>query len=283
MTEELNKVREAFSELRGLFEINPLQPKIFINTFPKSGTHLANLICQHLAHRQEPQHWLGTFAGHSWTTEWKDLDPILTVIKGQPAGTWYQGHMGHHDLLEDAFYRNDVAVFFVYRDLRDVAVSLTYHIEFADGETKYHPGKDKFMALANHTERLKYVIKGLDEYSGIIERWKLYAPWLRSPWVLPIRYEDMRENPRGVAEKAISYVIKRTLKDETSVVLEKNIVDAIVHADRLLKTNEHSSSFRKGVSGEWGKEFTPELKTLFKEMDDENWIVRLGYEQNEDW
>lgn len=285
MTEKLDKVREAFSELRGLFEVVPLQPKIFINTFPKSGTHLANLICQHLAHKQEPMHWLGTFTGNSWTTQWKDLDPILTVIKGQPAGTWYQGHMGHHPLLEDAFYRQRVAMLFVYRDLRDVAVSQAYHIEVADGENKFHPGRDKFMDLPDHAARIKAVIEGLDEYSGIIERWKLFHPWLYSRWVLHIKYEEMIHNPKEVAERAVSYVIRRTLGEDagSSIVLERDVVEAILHSNKMLQTTDYSSSYRKGVSGEWRNEFTPELIQAFKKADDENFLVRLGYEQDENW
>ena len=46
---------------------------------------------------------------------------------------------------------------------------------------------------------------------------------------------------------------------------------------------ELSKSFRKGVSGEWRNEFKPEHVEAFKETDANGWLVKLGYEENEDW
>jgi hypothetical protein len=44
-----------------------------------------------------------------------------------------------------------------------------------------------------------------------------------------------------------------------------------------------SPTFRKGQPGEWQHSFTNEHKDLFKEIDKDNWLIRLGYETSQDW
>jgi hypothetical protein len=262
-----------------------LRPRIYINTFPKSGTHLANLICAHLAHIQEPRHWLGSFNGNSWKSEWVAKDYLLRVIRGQPEGTWYQGHMGYDPRVEKAFDEMNVCMFFVYRDLRDVAVSQTYHIEHPDDDKCRHPNKALYKEMASHEDRLLAVINGVSEFPGIIERWKLYASWLDVPWVLPVRYEDMRQRPEWVAEKAVNYVIERTTKayDVRSVFFAETILNAINKAIDNLGTTKYSASYRKGNVGDWQTEFTPKIKKAFKKADQDNWLERLGYTDETEW
>lgn len=262
-----------------------LMPRIYINSFPKSGTHLAYLISAHLAQQQEPKHWLGSFAGHSWTTEWTDSEKILNVIKGQPAGTWYQGHLGYKKEFEKAFDEMNVCMLFIYRDLRDVAVSQTYHIESADGIYTFHPGKDIYMAMDSHEDRLMAVVKGVDKYPGIIERWKLFYDWIFVPWVLPIRYESMINEPKKVAEKAVNYILTRTTRGKTGInmMFAQNLVDAINKARENLGTTQYSTSYRKGKTGEWKKEFTPEIIKAFKETDTNYDLERIGYGREKEW
>lgn len=276
-TPQLEAFKNQFANLAGVIEPVIFQPKIYINSFPKSGTHLANLIVAHLAHRQEDRFWMGSFRGNSWTTIWVNSNKLIPIIDGQNPATWYQGHLGYKPEFEEAFLRNNVCMFFIYRDLRDIVVSLAYHIETADDETHFHPGAEKFRELGGHKEIMKAVITGLDVWSGIFERWELYSKWLECDWVLPIRFEDMISDPKGVAERAIRYTIKRTI-GETFLTFETMFQAAVERSIELQKTKDHSPSFRKGVAGEWKNEFDQELIDLFNEYDRNNWIKRLGYE-----
>lgn len=211
---------------------------------------------------------------------------MLPIIEGQQPGTWYQGHVGHRNVLESAFFKAGVSMFFIYRDPRDVAVSLTYHIENPDDEKARHPGKERFKALGGHEKILMATVTGLDEFKGVMERWVLYAPWLDVSWVLPIKYEEMRLDPQAVAERAIDYVLQRTLKDTGedafTFIVRQNIVDAVMKSKELLETTDYSTSYRKGKVGNWQEEFTPEIKKAFKERAGD-WLVRLGYEEDNDW
>ena len=44
-----------------------------------------------------------------------------------------------------------------------------------------------------------------------------------------------------------------------------------------------SPTFRKGIPKEWKTHFNDHNKDLFKELDEGNWLVKLGYEENKDW
>lgn len=261
--------------------VEHLMPKIYVNAFPKSGTHLAILITAHMAQVQKPKHWLGSFRDHSWTTNWVPTPNVVSVIKGQQPGTWMMGHLGYKPEFDQALQESGTCMLFIYRDLRDVAVSQTYHIEQKDDERYKHDGKALYMALPSHADRLKAVIEGLDKYSGIIERWELYAPWLGVDWVLPIRYEDMRKNAEDVANKAVDYIIKRTFEHAgmPPLVIGDDYKLAIKRAIDQMHTTEHSSSFRAGRVGDWRDEFTPEVLDAFRSVGGDGWIERLGYDR----
>ena len=94
----------------------------------------------------------------------------------------------------------------------------------------------------------------------------------------------MIERPDEVAEKTINYILSRTLSnvDFFPVIIEKNLVAAVKRSIELQKTTKHSSSYRRGRVGDWRNEFTPEIKDLFKEHAGD-WLVKLGYEKNNDW
>lgn len=260
--------------------VEHLLPKIYINSFPKSGTHLAILITLHMAQIQKPKHWCGSFHDHSWTNRWISTRQIVKIIKGQQPGTWMMGHMGYKPAIERAFREAGTCMLFVYRDLRDVAVSQTYHIENPDDETFKHRDKALYMALPDHAARLQAVIEGIGKYPPLIERWELFAPWLDVDWVMPIRYEEMRQDPEAVASRVVDYVIKRTM-DQAGylfpLVIGDDYKQAIYRAIRQMGTTEHSGSFRTGRVGDWRDEFTPAAAEAFARTGGDDWIERLGY------
>ena len=190
------------------------------------------------------------------------------------------GHMGYKSAFEKAFKECGTCMIFVYRDLRDVAVSLTYHIEATDDDRFKHLDKQLYMDLPSHEDRIKAVISGLGDYPGIISRWKHYAPWLDCDWVLPIRFEDMRQNPSAVANRVVDYVTKRTMEFDMDIplVVADNYKVAIDRSIQQMDTTEHSGSFRAGRVGDWRDEFTLEVEQVFDAAGGNFWIERLGYE-----
>ena len=98
---------------------------------------------------------------------------------------------------------------FVYRDLRDVAVSQAHHILNEDDKRFVHPDKAAYRDLGCFSRVLRAVIEGMGNYPGVVDRWKLYAPWLDREWVCPVRFEDLIGDREGQAERILTYGLKR--------------------------------------------------------------------------
>lgn len=260
-----------------------IKPKILINGFPKSGLHLTELMVTCMARPFVEKPWVGTFKANAWKNEYQDIEHIKARFWCPTPDTYVKGHCGYTVEIEKMFYDFDYAIIFVCRDLRDVAVSQSYHV-VSDKKEWVHPGKDLYKALPNHEEVLKAVITGLDDYPGLIERWEAYAGWLNVIWVLKVQFEHILENLRNTAELMVRYVYGRAAQVKgLSIKLDGRDVDRMVSAMMQMSgRTDLSTTFRKGQSGQWRDEFTPEIKKLFKERAGD-WLVRMGYEKDNDW
>lgn len=195
-----------------------------------------------------------------------------------------KGHCGY-DMDVDAFLNFlGILHIFVYRDLRDVAVSLAFHILAADNKKIFHPDPGLYRKLGEFEKILAAVIEGIDIYPGVVERWKLYEPWLEVDWVLKLSFEEMINETRESATKILQYMILRlaTIFASEAVVdteIAKRTVDLM---ERSALRTHHSPTFRQGKVGSWREHFTQEHVDLFKETDP-GWLVRLGYEEDDNW
>ena len=258
-------------------------PRIYLNGFPKSGLHLAVLMARTIT--TDPSitpPWTGSFARNAWSTQWLPLEPIMAELRLIKDDTWLKGHMGWMPTAEQYLYWHGVSVAFIYRDLRDVLVSQSYHVIDEDDQKFFHPDKDIYRAMG-HEERLMACLCGVGPYAGLFDRWELYAPWLQVPWVFPLRYEDMMERREETARAFLRYVWDRTAwgyaEPTVPEMLEGQYVEAMV---KNMERKEYSTTFRKGGSGGWREEFTPRVKDEFKARGGD-WLVRLGYEEDDSW
>ena len=260
-----------------------IKPKVFINGFPKSGTHLTELMVTCLAKPFVEKPWVGSFKGNSWLTEYQDFELIKQRFWCPTGDTYVKGHCGYTEEIAKMLYDFDFAVIFVCRDLRDVAVSQSYHVTL-DDERLVHPDKEVYQKLKNHDEVLKAVITGIGDYPGLIERWETYAGWYDSPWALKLHFEHMIDNPRPTAELIVRYVYGRAAQAKgLGITLNGEDMDKLVDAMLTMsKRTDLSATFRKGTTKQWEKEFTPEIKELFKERAGD-WLIKMGYEENNDW
>jgi len=261
--------------------------RLYLNGFPKSGIHMLRNMAMVIASVSKPYNWLSSFEHHCWSTEWVDLDKIFTTIKLLPEGFFLKGHMGYRDDLATAFYEYGWSVVFLYRDLRDVAVSQLYHILSEDDVSFVHPGKAEYRALGSHEEILLAIITGLDEYAGLVERWELYEAWRRVPWVLKLQYETMRADPRATASLLLRYVLERTMNEHGlhAVIADDDHDRAVDRMVELAGDTRLSPTFRRGRVGGWRdcEYFTPRIKQAFLEAGGGDWLMRLGYENDMEW
>jgi len=259
------------------------RPRIFLNGFPKSGLHLAVLMARSVTPDPAIERpWSGSFGWNAWSNEWMPLPHIMCNLRMLNDGQWLKGHMGYIPEVEQYLYWHGVAAGFIYRDFRDVLVSQSYHV-IAEDDTKFsHPDKDLYRAMG-HEERLLACLCGVQQFSGLFDRWALYAPWLNVPWVFKAKYEDMIGRPAEVAREFLAYVWDRTAEGYPEIQKQVAIDDGYVeYVVENMQRKELSATFRKGGSGGWREEFTPKVKEEFKRRGGD-WLIRLGYEEDDSW
>jgi hypothetical protein len=268
-----------------------LGPRVYLNGFPKSGLHLAELMARGVAGptfieqddgSYKHWNWTGSFHDYAWTTRWVEMPNLLQRFEDHPPGTLLKGHCGYRPEIERKLYEGGQAVAFIYRDLRDVVVSQAHHV-ISDKESHVHPGKELYKALDDFEDVLYAVIVGLDIYPGLIERWDLYAPWLEVDWVYCTCFEMMLYQPEMVVDSFVRYVYHRAVQHYgVSVELDANDVAARVASILENMKRTDTLTFRKGKTGAWREHFTPRIKEAFKEHAGD-WLVELGYEKDDNW
>lgn len=255
------------------------QPILFGNSFPKSGTHLLTQI-------------LAGFTQLGSMVE-SGLPPILTFIgetgrqRSTPDILWDlarllpgdigYGHLYANQEIVDALCRNGVALYFIYRDPRDVVVSHVYYV--TDLNTR-HVHHDFYVnQLSTFDKRLEVSILGRPDleipFPDIRARFEPYLPWLHQDDALSIRYEDLLANTRAELEHIFNHATTRGFRYQGKKSTAIEILQASIRPSE-------SPTFRAGVSGGWKQKFSPAMKDLFKKVTGDL-LIRLGYEQNQNW
>ena len=259
-------------------------PKLYVNGFPKSGTHLAVRMALPLfpIRAVEETAWFGT---NAWTVHRNKLDEAVDKFEQIRPATYLMGHTGHMPELAQLFDALKIAMLFVYRDLRDVLVSQAYHVmDDMDGKLK-HPGRHLYDGMTKE-EIMLACIEGIGVYSGIFERWKTYEPWFDESFIFPVRFEDMVKKPRWCAKRFFEWIYGITIAEAgaTNVYLDKDLQKGVAEEMVFqMQQRQLSSTFRKGKTGSWKREFTPRVAKAFKDADTEGTMKRLNYVRSEDW
>lgn len=254
-------------------------PIFFGNSFPKSGTHLLTQILAGFT-RLGPLLESGfppvlTFEGESGQP--RSLDRILVELRRLQPGEIGYGHLHALPQIVDFLCREGVASYFIYRDPRDVVVS---HVFYVTDLNSHHAHHDYYTnTLTNFEERLRVSILGRPEleypFPDIRARFEPYLPWLDRPEVCNLRYEDLLKDQSAALAAILDHALDRgfSLSVERDWALEL-LARAIDPA--------RSPTFRRGQAGAWREHFTPEIKTLFKQISGDL-LQRLGYETDANW
>jgi hypothetical protein len=272
-------------------------PKWYLNGFPKSGLHWLSLMMMPVAKPLDDGHeyhntpWAGTFFHNSWSHEWMPTPRTTYKIGRLLDGTFLKGHCGYNTEIERYLWHLGVANVFIYRDLRDIAVSQAFHVLSEDDDKMAHPEKGLYKKLPDLESVLYEVICGVTseetgvEYPGVLERWEHYAGWLDVDWTCKIRFEELKADTISVARKVLTHGLHRIcgIFGLTPKVVVDNLDVVTGWMVSAGKMTAKSPTFRAGRIGDWKTHFTPGLKRTFKDLDTNGWLVRLGYEENNDW
>lgn len=251
-------------------------PKILVNSVPKSGTNLlVNLVkgIPGIFHEQRIDYHTGNFRA------------LLNIKPGQLVSS----HLNYNQLYSSELKSNSIKQVFIYRDIRDVAVSMVY---FINDKLHTHPLYPAFSnRILTFEEQLNAVICGIDliedevikkygisRYPGIYEEFHMIYEWRKEPTVCSVRYEDLRLNEKTL-DRELLKIIKYLWDDLEHLEINK------FHLLNSMKENINpgrSWTFRKGIVGNWRDEFTLENKKKFKEVTGD-FLIQLGYEKDNNW
>jgi len=166
--------------------------------------------------------------------------------------------------------------YFIYRDPRDLLVSQVY---FATDMHTGHGMHAYYQSLPDVAARLKVAITGIDEnglqMASVRERYEGVFKWLEQPSVMCIRFEDLIDHRDATLNAMLDAVEKTGYRIPTP---REKAIPILVEAIQPKK----SHTFRSGKTGGWREHFSDEHKQLFKDVAGDL-LVRLGYEQSNDW
>ena len=308
----------------GEFETEPVEGRpvavdyrIFINGFPKAGTHLAEQYIKPICPPMRAEKpWAGSFVGNSWTETWIEDYSLFRTIGWLGDGSYAKGHMGYRRDIELFLWGIGATVLFVFRDPRDVAVSQTNHI-LRGG---FHPEPEPFQKIVEEQgfkAGLRMCIEGWQGekhfYSGVIARWRHYAPWLWVPWVLSMKFERLTGDREKMAELICRACVGRAAlhRGYLAKIPTEALEESVGRMVEFTYKTDKSPTFFKGTSRQWEEHFDDDIKALWKEHDPvakmpplfdgvaaaekwkdyqrardaepQSWLVRLGYEEHESW
>lgn len=252
-------------------------PSVLGNAMPKSGSHLISQVIQGL-----PQ--IGPFVNPGWmpVTRAEDNSKLddaatLAILERMQPGDVAYGYVQARPPFLEVLTRPGRATIFVYRDPRDMIIS---HVFYA---TQMHPGhgmhKYYTQVLRTMEERIQAAIQGVEEpgaeLSSVRLKYESYLGWLDQPAVLSLRFEDLILNREQALNRLLDYLEERGFKP---VLPRPQAIQALMQAIAPKK----SGTFRKGQPGNWREYFTAANKEQFKQVAGDL-LLRLGYEQDENW
>lgn len=249
---------------------NTALPPFFINSIPKSGTHLLIQIAKGIP---GVSYFQDIYEGKD-----HQVESHRTLLKSLQHNQFVGGHIYHSPKWRKMFQQVGMKQVFLSRDPRDIVVSYAYYIDKIPEDPLYKYSKEN-----NLTQKQKYLalIEGFNSPGALKPNIKQYLlkfmEWRNCPNVLPITYEELVFSPliqKITIEKIANFLFGAQL---TNKQLDEVVSSMINNINR-----EQSATFRKGKIGSWRDEFDEEVKDRFKEIAGDI-LIDLFYEKDLNW
>ncbi len=240
-------------------------PPFLLNSVPKSGTHLMTQILLGIPHLSFSLK-LQNYASHLDESFLKKLNP----------DQFARGHIFYEKSQEALLRTFNMKQIFVYRDPRDIIVSLAYYVDKVRD-------KDLYPILGGRPKKEQYLIAILGvnnknfKYNNIAQRVNRYTGWIGKKNVLSVKYEDLVYSKQSFSAAAQSIV--NFLYRESEPPKPKHEIIESMH--RSINPDK-SPTFRRGKIGDWRHEFDNEVKEAFKLVGGDL-LIQLGYETDKNW
>lgn len=256
---------------------------VLCNSYPKSGTHL---LAQVLEAIPGLRLWNDIVSVQSLSGVINTDSHIRWKLGSVPGGQIIRSHLMCTNEIKKILDERKYRSIFIYRDLRDVAVS---HVKWVMREKRYFLNPVYARYFNNENACLMSTISGLPLGGRPIgpnlssppigqdfERWK---GWISDPDTLAVRYEDLVGSRGGGSDQARTANIRRILE---FLGIRMSISDIASRFSHQVLPPQRMHTFRSGKTGEWKKSFGPDHIKTFKNVAGDL-LVELGYEKDLDW
>ncbi len=252
-------------------------PPVFGNSKPKSGSHLLlqilNGFTEIMPYRYvdaDPIRTINKDGGR------RTADRVAADLQRVPQGVIGWGYVEASPENVAVLCQPNRVNYFIYRDPRDMLVSQVF---FATDMHEEHGMHEYYKSLPDFGARLNVAITGIErdglKMVSVKQRYEGVFQWLDQKHVMCLRFEDLINHRDDTLNAMLDEVEKTGYRIPT---LREKSLAVLVEAIQPKK----SHTFRSGKTGGWKQHFTDEHKRLFKEVAGDL-LVRLGYEQNNDW
>lgn len=253
----------------------PAIPAFFMNSIPKSGTHLLKQILLGLPEMtHSPENELYEGYPNQLAVHFDKLSHLKT-------NEFAAGHIYYSTEWSNMLKRLKMKQIFISRDPRDVVISFAHFIIEKYPYPPYDHLHQYLKSLHSKEERYKVFIQGVltDKFRhpNIVDFYKPYIGWLKEKNTLCITFEDLVRSEASRSQtltKMVNYLSGKRISplavSEIVSTMESNIDPS------------KSFTFRSGTIGNWRKEYDPALRNLFKNVGGKL-LIDLGYEKDLRW
>jgi len=253
-------------------------PPVFGNAIPKAGSHLLIQVLLGLTE-------IGPFVNPGFPpinrfedNSKLDIPERLKELNRMRSGEIRYGYANSTDPFIEQITASDRASVFIYRDPRDLCVSLVIYAK--DMHPGHHMHEYFNRELSTMEERLNVVIEGCDlpglAMANTWERFEVYLGWFEMANVLCLSFEELILDRENAITRLLDYI------EGFGVEFSVPRPEAIKIINDSIQPRK-SGTFRKGQPGNWKEHFTEENKRRFKAVAGDL-LTRLGYEDNDqDW
>lgn len=252
-------------------------PPVLANSFPKSGTHLLDQIVEALPNRRNYGAFISSMTS-SYQFRRLTTSECSQALQAVAPGEVVRAHVFFDEMVQQVLVERRFVHYFIYRDLRDVVLSEAHYYRSMNRWHRLHP---VFRDAPSIADAVMLAIKGIDDPNGRIyfpdvgARFRHYEPWVRSPDVLSVRFEDLVSERRdGVVRSMSEFFLERCGSTGDGEQLARAAIANI--------TPEKSHTFRKGKRGGWRDAFTDEHRAALKQVAG-SILIEHGYEADENW
>lgn len=252
-----------------------LLPPFIATSVPKSGTHLLHQLLNGMPQISNDITRLDKkfFVNNPPVNFYQDHFARLAKLQPNEFGL---GHLYYSQEYVDMLKKLKLKHIYLYRDPRDVLISLSY---FIGDKWPEHPLHYEFKH--NYTtprQRILVLIKGINnKFPNFTAYFRPFYGWLKHSESLHLTFEQLIIS-KASRFQAMHTILDYLWEDRISSATKSKVVEMM----EVSMNPSESGTFRVGKIGAWKDHFDNEIKQVFKEIVG-GLLIETGYEKNYDW